>query len=808
MRHANLLSQLTWRDALIRAAIVLAAATVIVWFMPRDSHKTFKMELDKPWRYADLTAPFDFPILKSDSLLKAQRDSALRDFEPYYMLNKNVGPYKLREFLQLIRKEKSDRYNLKSVIANRLHSFYEQGIVDTKTPMDIGADSMFSIRVIDVKNAQSVPIVEFYTAKEAYEELMNDPVFEDHHDLLSELNLNNFIAPNLIYDSERSEQSREELISSIPKASGVALRGQKIIDRGAIVDAKTYLVIESFMKESERRNQDESKLSTTIVGEFIYVLLLMTVFTLFLSIFRADYFEQIRSIAMIYSLIVLFSVFASFLVEHNILHVYIIPFAMVPICIRVFMDSRTAFMSHVMLVLICACVLQYPLEFIAVQLTAGLAAIISLRDLSSRSQLFTTAVIVTFVACLMDFSIDLIATTSLSTLDFSDYNYLIVCGLVLFCTYPLLYIMEKMFGFTSNITLIELSDMNKEPLRTMSEVAPGTFQHSIQVANLAAEIARKIGAKAQLVRTGALYHDIGKIQNPIYYTENQSGGIDPHEQLDDMESASIIISHVTEGLKLADKYNLPDVIKAFISTHHGQGKTKFFYVRYKNEHPDAYVDDLIFTYPGPNPFTKEQAILMMADSVEAASRSLPDYTEQSIRQLVNRIVDSLVADGFFRECPITFRDIQYSKTVIIEKLKTMHHTRISYPELKKQPAPAPQQPATAPQQPAPAPQQPAPAPQQPAPAPQQSAPAPQQSAPAPQQPAPAPQQPAPAPQQSAPAPQQPAPAPQHSAPAPQQPAPAPQQPAPAEKPALSKEPTLFGESAPSEKSAPTQGEGV
>jgi hypothetical protein len=224
--------------------------------------------------------------------------------------------------------------------------------------------------------------------------------------------------------------------------------------------------------------------------------------------------------------------------------------------------------------------------------------------------------------------------------------------------------------------------MNKELLRKMSEVAPGTFQHSIQVGNLAVEIARKIGAKPQLVRTGALYHDIGKTQNPIYFTENQSGGINPHDQLTYIESAGMIISHVTEGLKLADKYNLPDVIKSFIATHHGQGKAKFFYVKWKNDHPDEDVDELLFTYPGPNPFTKEQAILMMADSVEAASRSLPDYTEQSIRTLVNRIIDSQLADGFFRECPITFRDIQYAKTVLIEKLKTIHHTRVSYPELK------------------------------------------------------------------------------------------------------------------------------
>lgn len=683
MKHVNLMAQLTFRDALMRIALVLSVVTLIVWFMPRETHHNFKVELGKPWRYADLTAPFNFVVYKSEAQQKVLRDSLLRDFEPYYIMNKTIGPTKVREFLQNYNKEVAALADYKSIIANRLRNLYDVGIVDTKSPMPELPDSVFSIRVVYEKNATSEVIADLYTAKQAYEELINDPAFDNHHALISELNLNDYIVPNVLFDRERSEASKQDLISGMPIANGVAQRGQKIIDRGAIVDEQKYLVIQSFLMESERRSQADSQLTTTIIGEFIYVLLLMTGFTLFLSIFRSDYFEQLRSVGMIYALIMLFSIFASLMVSHNLLHVYFIPFAMVPIFIRVFMDSRTAFMAHVVLVLICACVLQYPLEFIAVESTAGLVAILSLRDLSSRSQLFWTAAVVTFASCLMNLSVDLITTTSLTSIDLSDYNYLIVCGIELFCSYPLLYIMEKTFGYTSNITLIELSDMNKEPLRSMSEVAPGTFQHSIQVGNLAAEIARKIGAKTQLVRTGAMYHDIGKIQNPIYFTENQSGGINPHEQLSDIDSAGMIISHVTEGLKLADKYNLPESIKAFISTHHGQGKAKFFYVKYKNEHPDEDVDELLFTYPGPNPFTKEQAILMMADSVEAASRSLPDYTEHSIRQLVNRVIDGQLADGFFRECPITFRDIQYAKTVLIEKLKTIYHTRISYPELKK-----------------------------------------------------------------------------------------------------------------------------
>lgn len=674
----------TWRDIAIRLAIVLATVAVIVWFMPRDNRVNFSYEINKPWRNPDLTAPFDFPIYKSEATLRAERDSAMKEYEPYYTLNKEVEGEQLRRFMQ----DYEDGLpglsaDYKSIIYNRLHRLYAQGIVDKVEPVEGRPDSVRIIRIINGKTAVSVELKSLYTTVAAYEQLFQDPMLSHIKELVQQLNLNNYIVPNLCLDVQRNEESRTELLAAVPQASGVAQRGQKIIDRGGIVDEKTALVLESLQKEIERRSKDQSGMRTTIMGQVLYVLLLIVCFTIFLSIFREDYFEKIRSAVMLYSLIILFSILASLLVSHNLLHVFIIPFAMVPIFIRVFMDSRTALMAHLVLVLIVACMLQHPLEFIAVQLVAGVVAIFSLRDLSSRSQLFWTAVLSTLAASLANFSLALINNSDIQRIDVGEFNYLVVCGVLLFCSYPLLYIIEKAFGYTSNITLIELSDMNKELLRRMSEVAPGTFNHSIQVGNLAAEIARKIGGNAQLVRTAALYHDIGKIQNPIYFTENQSGGINPHEHLSCLESAQMIISHVTEGLKLADKSNLPDVIKQFIATHHGQGKAKYFYVKWKNEHPDEDIDDLLFTYPGPNPYTKEQAVLMMADAVEAASRSLPDYTEQSIRTLVNRIIDSQVDDGFFRECPVTFRDIQYAKTVLIEKLKTIYHTRISYPELKK-----------------------------------------------------------------------------------------------------------------------------
>ena len=675
---------ITWRDLLIRLTLVIISVVLIVWAMPRDSRITFKAEQNKPWRYADLRAPFDFPIYKSDAVVQAERDSIMREYEPYYGIDSEMEGKMISKFTH----DYADGIpgltpDFISIIANRLHHFYTQGIMNAQQHGELMKDTTRMVRIVSGKQYSSEHITEIYSPKSAYEELFQDPVLSPHHALLQRCNLNDYIAPNLVYEKERSESDLRDLQDDLPLAIGVVQRGQKIVNRGEIVDEKTYRIIESFIKESDRRQTDESQFNTKFLGEALLVLLLIGCFTLYLSLFRKDYFERWRSITMVYSMIVLFSIVAMQMVSHSILHVYLLPFAMVPIFIRVFMDSRTAFMAHTIMIFIVASVLQHPLDFIIIEEIAGFIAIFSLRELSSRSQLFKTAILVTLGTMAANLALDWKFGSALTVIDYSEYNYLIVNGALLFCSYPLLYLIEKLFGFTSNITLIELSDMNKDILRRMSEVAPGTFQHSIQVGNLAAEIANKIGAKAQLVRTGALYHDIGKTQNPIYFTENQSG-VNPHENLSYIDSARVIISHVTDGLKLADKYNLPDVIKDFIATHHGQGKAKYFYVKYKNEHPDEFVDDLLFTYPGPNPFTREQAILMMADAVEAASRSLPDYTEQSIRDLVNRILDTQVSEGYFRECPITFRDIQYAKTVLIEKLKTIYHTRISYPELKNE----------------------------------------------------------------------------------------------------------------------------
>ena len=675
---------ISWQDLLIRSAIVIGTVVIILWCMPRDSRNYLYAEIGKPWKYGDLTAPFDFPVYKSELKVKQERDSVYRLFEPYFSIDLSVENSQVRKFLEQYDNgmpNLPDDYI--SIIANRLHRLYQQGIISAPDYSQLAyKDTARTIRIVNGKRATSIALKAFYSTKSAYENLINDPMMAPHRVALQRCNLNNFIVPNIIYDKEKSETELEELRRSVPLANGVVQKGQKIIDRGAIVDEAKYLAIESFRKEYERRGRDETQLKLTLFGETIYVSLIVIFFTLYLSLFRKDYFEKLRSIAMPYTLIIIFTLLTALMVRNTFAHVFMLPYAMLAIFIRIFMDSRTAFITHLVMVLLCASMLQHTFDFVIVEATAGMVAIFSLRELQYRSQLFKTALLVTISSMLMHFAYDLMTVSDIERIDMSNYNYLVINGILLLFAYPLLYLLEKTFGFVTDITLIELNNTNNPLLQRMSELTPGTFQHSIQVGNLAAEIAKKIGAKSQLVRTGAMYHDIGKMTNPVYFTENQSS-INPHDGMSQIDSARIIISHVTEGLKLAEKFNLPTVIREFISTHHGQGKTKYFYVNYKNEHPDDPVDDLLFTYPGPNPFTREQAILMMADSVEAASRSLPDYTEQNIRDLVNRIIDGLLADGFFRDCPITFRDISYAKTVLIEKLKTIYHARVSYPELKQ-----------------------------------------------------------------------------------------------------------------------------
>ena len=674
-----------WHNLLMRVWITALTVAIIVWFLPRDSNsKRYNYDVGKPWMYQSFIAQFDFPIYKSEDAIKQEQDSILKELMPYY----NYDPTREKKELERFNKDFSSEltglsHHYRAIIIDRIHRLYSAGIMNTPEYNAIAHDSTNMVKVVDGKSATPIEIGCMYSTMSAYEALLKDEELSKDRALLQKLNLTNYLEPNLTYDKEKTETERTDMLGSIPLASGMVLSGQKIIDRGEIVDDYTYRVLSSFERELQRRNATQMELTTTLIGQVIYVTILVMLFTMYIALFRKDYFDKPRSIMMLYVMITLFPIAVAMMIEHNWFNVYIVPFAMAAIFARMFMDSRTAFVTQLTIVLICAAAVKYQYEFIIIQLVAGLVAIYSLRELSSRAQVIKTAALVTVSSCAVYFALQMMQETDVLKLDSKMYTHFAVNGVLLLLSYPLMYLIEKTFGFTSNVTLFELSNTFKGVLRNLSEVAPGTFQHSITVGNLAAEVANRIGADSLLVRVGALYHDIGKMTNPAFFTENQAG-VNPHDALTCKESAKIIIGHVTEGVKIAEKANLPTIIKDFILTHHGRGMAKYFYIKYQNEHPDEVVDKEQFTYPGPNPFTREQALLMMADTCEAASRSLQEYTEESISSLVDRLIDAQVADGCFKDCPITFRDIAQAKQVLTERLMSIYHTRIQYPELKKE----------------------------------------------------------------------------------------------------------------------------
>lgn len=679
---------LTLKDLLYKAVLLIGTVAVIVYFLPREGKFQYEFDVNKPWKYGQLIATFDFPIYKDDSVIKSEQSNLLASFQPYYRL------YNEQEKEVLNRLKENYRIRLKQTlpsidylhhIERTLQEIYRAGIVSTERADSLQKQGSEAIMIIENQLAHSRSTSSLFTVKKAYEYLLSADTVRYQRELLRQCALNDYIQPNLLFDQARTDAARKELLSSYSISEGLVVTKQKIIDRGEIITPETYRILRSLEKEFIKRSDSMEQRRLILGGQLLFVAIWILFFMLYLHLFRREYYQNRSGLSLLFLSIIFYCVLTSLMVDNKTFNVYIIPYAMLPIVIRVFFDSRTAGLTHAITILICSITLRLPYEFLLVQLAAGMVAIFTLRELSQRSQLIRTAILVTLTYAALYFAFELITENDLSKLNIRMYSYFAINGLFLLFAYPLLFLLEKGFGFTSNVTLVELSNINNSLLRQMAESIPGTFQHSMQVANLAAEAAIRIGAKVQLVRTGALYHDIGKMESPAFFTENQSGGVNPHKSLSYEQSAQVVISHVANGLKLAEKHNLPKAIRDFISTHHGCGKTKYFYISWKNEHPEEEPEaaGACFTYPGPNPFSRETAILMMADSVEAASRSLPEYTEQSIHELVERVIDQQVSEGYFKECPITFKDIATIKTVFKEKLRTIYHTRISYPELKQ-----------------------------------------------------------------------------------------------------------------------------
>ena len=676
---------------LVGAVVVVVA--LLVYFLPRESKFGYEYDQGRPWRYNSLIATFDFPIYKTQKEVETERDSALSRFQPFYTEKMLMGQRQIAAFhTDFMNGEFKDvPLRCLSHVERLLAAVYEAGIVPSADLSQMAKDRVTGIRVVEGTEALSRSLTELYSTRSAYEYIVHSDSVQFPRELMARCNLNKYLSPNLMVDSVKTIAAREDLLASVAPASGMVQSGQRIIDRGEIVSAEQYKILQSFERETVRRNDPSEGFWQVLLGQVIFVSCVIVSFVFYLHLFRREYMNSPHSILLLSSLIAFFPLVTYLMVDHKAFNVYMVPYAMVPIFVRIFMDSRTAFMTMVCSVVLSSFALHSNYEFMVVQLMGGMTAIYALRDLTERSQLMRVALYVFLTSSIVMLGFDLSQGVDLVHIDRSLYIYNAVNGVLLLFAYPLLYLIEKAFGFTSSVTLVELSNTNHALLRRMSKVAQGTFVHSLQVANLAAEVADKIGAKPQLVRTGALYHDIGKTLNPTFYTENQTG-VNPHNELTEERSAQIIISHVTEGLKLAEKNHLPKVIRDFISTHHGRSQVKYFYIQWKNKHPGEEPDAKLFTYPGPNPFTREQAILMMCDAVEASSRSLKEYTEEKLKELVNRIVDGQVQAGYFRECPITFRDIADAKRVLVESLKTIYHTRIAYPELNAKPVTPRQQP--------------------------------------------------------------------------------------------------------------------
>lgn len=684
-----------------RVGILLAALLIITYFLPSPNPFNFTFGEGEPWHYAPLYSSYKFNINMSDSVLQVKQDSVKKDFEPYFTkqsLMQDSVKTKIRKAADKLS-ESNPKYSSLLVTAylhslfQQIDSIYDKGVMSQTCYDSLMMNGTREIRIVDNNIANFADMNEVYSLQTAYKKLMSpvrmatEGIDTLRQQFLSAMNINTLLTENISYDNLKSELELQAMIDSLSPTIGLVMENEKIIDRGEIVTKEKMAKLNTYMRVVSENTSSERPLST-LIGQIALVLIVLLVLNSFLFIFRKDYFANLRAYIMLFSLPTIFCSLSSTLIEHHLLHVFIIPFCMVPIIIRVFMDSRVAFVFHLGTVIIATISMSYPYEFIILQVIAGMVAVQSLRQMTQRSQIVSTMVIITLTLLCTHGAYEMMTHADFTRDHFDKYPYyfLTVSGLLLLFAYPLLWIMEKFFMFTSDVTLVELSNTNNTLLQKLMEEAPGTFQHSMQVATLAAEIAGKIDANVQLVRTGALYHDIGKLSRPVFYTENQSDK-NPHERISPLKSAEVIIAHVTEGIKLAEHYDLPEVIKRFILTHHGKGKVRYFYITYKNEHPDEEIDESLFTYPGPNPESKEEGILMMSDAVEAASRSLNEYTEENISNLVEKIVKSQMDEGYYDECNLTFKDIFIAKKALKERLKTIYHTRISYPELKSEEAP-------------------------------------------------------------------------------------------------------------------------
>lgn len=679
------MNTLTQRKISLRVLLFVAAVTLIVYFLPRTDKDHYIYEVNRPWSYALLTAPFDIPVHLDSASMALVKDSIDMHFEPVYVRDLAAEKTLISDYT--MRLNSTPGLNItpaqKNQIIKAIREVYDNGIVDRDTYQRIAAGNLPSVRFVHDNVAISMPTRNYLSAFRAYEHM--DSVLRDRdvRAALTATRLSDMLQPNISLDTLTTKRLIDEAYQKAMAPIGVIQQGERIIDKGDIVNTRLATILDTYEEMIEERGQGTiSQHHYPVAGQILYMLILFGALYGYLFFFRPKYFDDDRTVVFLMSLVTVFTLFAFAMQATFRMGLYIAPFTMIPILVLVFLDSRTAYFVHLVEVLTCAIISAYPSEFIYLQFIAGVVAIDSLKDLTSRSQLIRTAAFIFVAYSLSYVSIEVMQTGTLNKMEGRTFGCFGINAILISFSYVLMFLVERVFGYTSRVTLVELSDTNSPLLRELSEECPGTFNHSMAVSNLASAAAQAIGANVQMVRTGALYHDIGKIKNPAFFTENQHG-INPHDSLDPIQSSRVVTGHVRDGLAMAEKAKLPEKIREFITEHHGAGKARYFYNTYCNLHPGEEVDPAPFTYPGPNPQSKETSLLMMADAVEAASRSLKEHTPEAISGLVNKIIDGQIAEGLHNESPISFRDVQAVKESFIQRLRTMYHSRISYPELKK-----------------------------------------------------------------------------------------------------------------------------
>lgn len=691
------------KDIYLGILFALSMALVI-YLLPREGKFRYEYQKGRPWMHDMLIAPMDFPVYKTEAELSRERDSMLVSFRPYFTFDTSMVNYELSNFNAYFNELRmrnagsgkelsaSDYEMLRARLASIIDAVYEKGIYERNEFTEALQKQDKTIMLVKGNIAEEMRLTKLFTHKEAYEfvrnkriELQNeisDNVNLQVFEFLSSISLGDFIEPNVEYYDIKSNAERDNLLKAISLTRGLVQRGELIISRGELVNDWRFRVLESFRQEyGERVGVYNSWLF--IFGQLLIVSACFLILFLFLYHFRKEVLESFLKTLFILILLTVFIALTRIVIMLPGISVYLIPFAIIPIIIRTFYDPRLALFILLVTMMITGFIVPNSFEFIFLNFLGGVVVIFTLSNTYRRGKLFFSASMVFLTLSLVYFGIGIIKEGDVSEIEWLNYAWFAGNSVLILLSYPLIYIFEKTFGFLSDATLFELSDTNQPLLRQLAEEAPGSFQHSMQVANLAEEAARLVGANPLLVRAGALYHDIGKVSDSEYFTENQAEQFNPHDKMEPEKSAEIIIGHIKKGLDLAKKYNLPHQITDFIRTHQGTTKAYFFYRQYKDRYPDKAVDLSEFTYPGPKPFTKEQAILMMADAVEASSRSLEEYSEESIRNQVDSIIDKQMEEGQFTLAPVTFRDITKIKDTFVSRLTTIYHARISYPKDEK-----------------------------------------------------------------------------------------------------------------------------